>query len=46
MTAAIVLAAGLSRRMGETDKLWLPVGGVPMYRHALALAAAVTPALS
>ncbi len=41
MTAAIVLAAGLSRRMGETDKLRLPVGGVPMYRHALALAAAV-----
>lgn len=41
MTAAIVLAAGLSRRMGETDKLRLPVGGAPMYRHALMLAAVV-----
>lgn len=41
MTAAVVLAAGLSRRMGETDKLQLPVGGLPMYRHALALAASV-----
>ena len=41
MIAAVVLAAGLSRRMGEQDKLRLPVDGVPMYRHALALAAAV-----
>lgn len=41
MIAAVVLAAGLSLRMGETDKLWLPVGDAPMYRHALALAAAV-----
>ena len=41
MTAAVVLAAGLSLRMGETDKLRLPVGGVPMYRYALALAAVV-----
>lgn len=41
MTAAVVLAAGLSRRMGEQDKLRLPVGGAPMYRHALTLAADV-----
>ncbi|MDR3767276.1 MAG: nucleotidyltransferase family protein [Butyricicoccus sp.] len=41
MIAAVVLAAGLSRRMGETDKLRLPVRGMPMYRHALTLAAAV-----
>ena len=30
---AIILAAGLSRRMGVRNKLLLPVGGVPMIRH-------------
>ena len=40
MRAAVVLAAGFSRRMGM-DKLMLDVHGRPMYRHALALAAAL-----
>ena len=40
MRAAVVLAAGFSRRMG-TDKLLLEVGGAPMYRHALRLATAL-----
>ncbi|MEM6407555.1 MAG: nucleotidyltransferase family protein [Pseudomonadota bacterium] len=31
--AAILLAAGLSRRMGERNKLLLPVAGKPMVRH-------------
>ncbi|CUJ98380.1 Bifunctional protein GlmU [Ruegeria denitrificans] len=30
---AIILAAGLSRRMGARNKLLLPVAGVPMIRH-------------
>ncbi|MEL6102617.1 MAG: nucleotidyltransferase family protein [Pseudomonadota bacterium] len=30
--AAILLAAGLSRRMGQRNKLLLPVGGTPMVR--------------
>lgn len=34
MIAAVVLAAGFSRRMG-CDKLHLPVDGVPMYRRTL-----------
>lgn len=29
----LILAAGLSRRMGERNKLLLPIGGVPMIRH-------------
>lgn len=29
----ILLAAGLSRRMGATNKLLLPVNGVPLVRH-------------
>jgi molybdenum cofactor cytidylyltransferase len=33
--AAIVLAGGLSRRMGEVNKLHLPVQGVPMLRHSV-----------
>ena len=35
ITGAIVLAAGLSRRMGAA-KLTLPVGGVPMLARTLA----------
>lgn len=31
--AAILLAAGESRRMGERNKLALPVAGVPLLRH-------------
>jgi molybdenum cofactor cytidylyltransferase len=34
--AAIILAAGLSRRMGSENKLLLPVGGEPMIRHVVA----------
>jgi len=34
--AVIILAAGLSRRMGARNKLLLPVGGVPMIRHMVA----------
>ena len=37
-TAAVILAAGLSRRMGNTDKLQLQVDGAPMYEHVLACA--------
>lgn len=33
--AAIVLAGGLSRRMGELNKLHLPVQGVPLLRHSV-----------
>ncbi|WP_299146275.1 nucleotidyltransferase family protein [uncultured Tateyamaria sp.] len=39
--AAIILAAGLSRRMGERNKLLLPVGGVPMIRHVVSTYLAV-----
>ena len=35
MIAAVVLAAGLSRRMGNADKLLLPVNGRPLYAHVL-----------
>lgn len=31
--AAIILAAGQSRRMGRTNKLTLPIGGKPMVAH-------------
>lgn len=34
-TGAIVLAAGLSRRMGDRNKLLLPIGGIPMIRHTV-----------
>lgn len=34
--AAIVVAAGSSRRMGGPDKLWLPVAGLPLLGHSLA----------
>lgn len=33
--ACIVLAAGQSRRMGDTNKLLIPVEGKPMAQHAL-----------
>ncbi|WP_299298148.1 nucleotidyltransferase family protein [uncultured Tateyamaria sp.] len=39
--AAIILAAGLSRRMGKRNKLLLPVGGVPMIRHVVSTYLAV-----
>lgn len=32
---AIILAAGLSRRMGARNKLLLPIAGVPMIRHVV-----------
>lgn len=38
--AAIVLAAGQSRRMGADNKLTLPVDGKPMLRHTLEQVAA------
>jgi len=33
--AAVILAAGQSRRMGETNKLTIEVDGKPMARHAI-----------
>ena len=39
---AIVLAAGLSRRMVARNKLLLPVGGVPMIRHTVDTYSAVS----
>ena len=33
--SAILLAAGLSRRMGQENKLLLPVDGKPMVRHVV-----------
>lgn len=41
---AIILAAGLSRRMGERNKLLLPINGVPMIRHMVDVYSAVTQA--
>lgn len=32
---AIILAGGLSRRMGAKNKLLLPIGGIPMIRHVV-----------
>jgi molybdenum cofactor cytidylyltransferase len=45
--AALVLAAGSSRRMGGANKLLQPVGGIPMLRRAVnaALASRCTPVL-
>jgi len=34
--AAIVVAAGSSRRMGGQDKLWLQIAGLPLLGHTLA----------
>ncbi|WP_415404645.1 nucleotidyltransferase family protein [Tateyamaria sp. SN3-11] len=39
---AIILAAGLSRRMGARNKLLLPINGVPMIRHMVTTYHAVT----
>ncbi|MEP1198053.1 nucleotidyltransferase family protein [Tateyamaria sp.] len=39
---AIILAAGLSRRMGERNKLLLPINGVPMIRHMVDIYSTVT----
>lgn len=45
--SAVILAAGLSRRMGEPNKLLLPVAGEPMIRRVVAtvLAAGVEQAV-
>jgi len=40
-TAAIVLAAGLSRRMGAVNKLLIEINGTPMIRATLSACAAV-----
>lgn len=40
-TAAIVLAAGLSRRMGAINKLLLEINGTPMIRATVSACAAV-----
>jgi molybdenum cofactor cytidylyltransferase len=41
---AIILAAGLSQRMGAWNKMLLPIGGIPMIRHmALTYLQALTP---
>lgn len=39
---AIILAAGLSRRMGAQNKLLLPIGDVPMIRHMVGVYRAAT----
>ncbi|GAA1635644.1 molybdenum cofactor guanylyltransferase [Catellatospora bangladeshensis] len=41
--AALVLAGGAGRRMGDPAKPLLPVGGVPMLRRVLAAVAAARP---
>ena len=40
--STVILAAGLSRRMGTDNKLLLPVCGVPMIRHMVGVYSAVT----
>jgi len=40
--SAIILAAGLSRRMGAQNKLLLPVNGVPMIRHMVEIYASIS----
>lgn len=39
--AAIILAAGVSRRMGAQNKLLLPIAGIPMVRHMVSIYQAV-----
>lgn len=34
-SSAIILAAGLSRRMGEINKLLIPIEGIPMIRRSV-----------
>ena len=41
--AVILLAAGLSRRMGRADKLLLSYAGVPLYERALRLVTELEP---
>ena len=41
--AVVILAAGLSRRMGSTDKLTLEFAGQPLFRRSLLLAKALQP---
>lgn len=45
MVAVIVLAAGFSRRMNGTDKLFLNIKDKPMYEHAMLLAQNLKPDL-
>lgn len=37
LIAAVVLAAGSSQRMGESNKLHLPINGVPLLLHSLGI---------
>ena len=38
MTGAVIVAAGSGKRMGgERNKLWLPLGGEPIFAHAVRL---------
>ncbi|MBT0956596.1 nucleotidyltransferase family protein [Alphaproteobacteria bacterium KMM 3653] len=39
----LLLAAGLSRRMGAQNKLLLPIGGMPMIRHMVETYSALSP---
>src|ERR1700761_3262483 len=39
--SAVVLAAGLSRRMGAANKLLLPVGGQPLVRRVVSTIASL-----
>lgn len=39
---ALILAAGLSQRIGDRNKLLLPVNGVPMIRHVVNVYRGVT----
>ena len=38
MVAAVILAAGQSKRMNGTDKLFLDVNSIPMFEHSFILA--------
>lgn len=39
---AIILAAGFSRRMGDQNKLLLPINGIPMIRHVVEVYGAIS----